>query len=627
MRLSGDGSCIHDANTRVPCRGFRGEVLVLNVTWGTLAVSAALRVLGYPLLAVSPVGSRGISAWVARVIGLREVCLEELGFIEFTDFSHETPVQLAVDFIGKSHLPDFARRLASNSTSPDFVARVLEVSVIREAQNSFDRLFQTLAVVRALGLHRAIVVTTNQWDRRILRGSGFKISVIRTPSFRGFIKAMGALSSRVTSAVRSMRRSTPVLSPIQMDDESYPHRVMMVLNRGFSYGGLYSYDYLYEHGTQDLDPHSLVHLALQSEYPDATPPILRFPLAGTTTRGIFRAFALLVRNWSFNWRPTKMALYFSMARTCVRGEEIARSLRSRYPNVGVAVLAYDLQTPMDVVIGLEAAGIESVAFNERPHCLFEESYSMAAKFLCVASADMSTVAMGAPHVAVSKSVATGMWRTDILLEKMGRPIGNGTQRDHVLVLPFDLASETGPCTPYLTSVQAVAGFLDDVFDLAEAYPIQHFIIRPKSINWWDDPRIARQVARLAASPNCTVSSDYSRMHLQYELCASARLVIGKPTSLIEESLALGIPCIIHDFTPTSRGYFIGSWKHIPRALWALSRDEWLDRVGDLIQGTPTTDTLSAFHSSTQFFGDLNDGCVQERMRALVRGILEGKPPS
>ena len=151
-----------------------------------------------PLFAVSPLSPTGLSAWVARRIGLREVCVEELGFIEFTDVNPETPVQRTVDFIGQSHVSDFAQRLASRSSSPDFVARVLEVSVLRDAQSRFHDLFQVLVASRILGLDSALVVSVDPWVRRILRGSDLNVSVVRTPSFRAFGKAVRMLRRALT---------------------------------------------------------------------------------------------------------------------------------------------------------------------------------------------------------------------------------------------------------------------------------------------------------------------------------------------------------------------------------------------------------------------------------------------
>jgi len=302
---------------------------------------------------------------------------------------------------------------------------------------------------------------------------------------------------------------------------------------------------------------------------------------------------------------------------------MSKSLRSEYPIARVAVLAFDLQVPMDVLLALEFAGVTTVALNERPHTLFERAVAFGAKRMLVSSEKLSEVALAAPHVATASALPIGMWRTDLLVDSMRasrRRLDSPGQ--HILILPMNLAAHGACGLPFITSPAAVAGFLRDMSALAEAWPHEHFVLRAKTLDWWNDARLSREVSRFESLANCSVSAEYSRMYVQYELCASAKLVIGKPTSLIEEALAVGVPSILHDFSPTSSGYYSGTWRHVPREFWALSRVELATKVGEVLSGLNVEVRNAAMSEVRGTLGSRSDGHVRERVRSLIRHMLQ-----
>ena len=597
--------------------------IVLDLTPASLIAVTVLRVARVQPYVIQPLPASGIMGQIARGLGVSYADAESLGFVEFSELSRETPAQLALREFGRRRYRRFISRLSSDAVDPQFVERVLEVALLREAQLRSDRLFVALLTGLALGERGAVLVTVDPWDSRILRNSGIRVSVLRLPSFTRVATKLKMAWQTWSPSVRRRPRE-------MHDDEAStsPHadhsaRVILVLNRGMSYGRMFSYDYLYEAGSRDLSQESIAHLSLLEGSPSTSPPIRLFPHAGSSPRSLLRAAWLTAKCIDMGTRVSELPIYYFLARTILRSRTMSRVLRTEYPAAKVAVLAYDLQVPMDVLLALEFAGVTTVALNERPHSLFETAVAFGAKRLLVASEKLSDVALDAPHVAIASTTTTGMWRTDLLVDRM-RATGVGvTQPDqHILVLPFGLAAHGSRDLPFLFSPAAVAGFLSDITALAEAWPRERFVIRAKTLDWLKDARIAGEVDRFESLANCVVSTDYSRMYVQYELCASAKLVLGKPTSLIEEALAVGVPCILHDFSPTSSSYYLETWRHVPREFWALSRAELLTKTGDVLSGLNIEARNAAMSNVRSTLGGKNDGHVRERVRSLVRDMVQ-----
>ena len=87
-------------------------------------------------------------------------------------------------------------------------------------------------------------------------------------------------------------------------------------------------------------------------------------------------------------------------------------------------------------------------------------------------------------------------------------------------------------------------------------------------DWVVDERFSGIAARINALPNIKVNCNYGSLNESYRLCAAADLVIAKHTSLVDEVLAPGIPCVLHDYTSNSHELARAAVAYLPRRLWA-----------------------------------------------------------
>ena len=231
-----------------------------------------------------------------------------------------------------------------------------------------------------------------------------------------------------------------------------------------------------------------------------------------------------------------------------------------------------------------------------------------------------------------RSIPTGMWRTDFLHEYKTSNFPSDvdehlrTGQKLVVALPPHAGPRVGwDGNPLATGAAAINHFLQGLADLAEDVTELKIIIRGKNDNWVEDVRFAATAARIGRLPNITVSRDYGRRNESYRLCAKASLIIAKYTSLVDEALAVGIPCVVHDFTANSRDFIRPAVPYLPRRIWAEDEQELREGVEFALR----TDG-AAFKGwwephRTRLYGHLNDGHVRERSRATMASLTrEGR---
>ena len=142
-------------------------------------------------------------------------------------------------------------------------------------------------------------------------------------------------------------------------------------------------------------------------------------------------------------------------------------------------------------------------------------------------------------------------------------------RHQEVALPYHVERGVGwSGDPIATDFSSVLHFIEDIADLASERPDLRIVIRGKNDDWISDHRFAAARSRTESLPNLSVSREYGRLNETYRLCANAHLIIAKHTSLVDEALALGIPCVLHDYTSNSRGYARLAVEYLPRRLWA-----------------------------------------------------------
>ena len=122
-------------------------------------------------------------------------------------------------------------------------------------------------------------------------------------------------------------------------------------------------------------------------------------------------------------------------------------------------------------------------------------------------------------------------------------------------------------------------------------------------------------------PNIVVSRDYETFNESYRLCAWADLVIAKHTSVVDEVLSVGVPCVAHDYTPNSKDLSRLLVPYLPRDIWAEDFNELRGRIA-LALTNEGRDFYRLWEPHRMaLYGDFSDGHVRSRARAIFELML------
>ena len=396
-------------------------------------------------------------------------------------------------------------------------------------------------------------------------------------------------------------------------------QALVVLNRDIMYGSLYSYEDLLPCDSTSMWSIGQVRFLSRTGgalsngmHADAYPtPKSQMAIALTSVNKLIR-LVLSPRSIRTGWHEHVLQQ---------RVADVARVLRHRYPHTRAALLAFDTQIPVYLVAGLEYAGIRTVALQERPAIAFDHAASSIAGTILSASTFFADALRDSPVVSSKNVIPVGMWRTDLLQTEL-QVARTGTTQDRPTVLACPYHAEPPlhrPSDPMCTSIETLTSFLSDIIALAERHNDVHFIVRAKNADWLLDSRTATERDALTQLGNVSLDDNYSTLNRTYKLAAHSSLIIAKPTSLIDEALACGIRCVVHDYTHNASNYSSSLLTYLPRRLWALDRAELFAKVQEML-----TDNVGGPDVSDPdleaIYGFWADGKVRQRIHAYLDGI-------
>ena len=582
----------------------------------------------------SPAGER-----LLRAFGVREIDLDSVSMLPTDPDSTEGPVRRGIAALERTDLDPLADWFAGTHAGAANASGLLRNALVREVAGRTVDAFYAQLWARSRGYASTVFVGATPWDRLLLQDRELGYRVVGSVS-----RALAAVAASAHQLRPSLDRRTaegggPDLLadlPITRDGDrdwaaasAETGSVLFVLNISTVFGGLYSYDHVFTDDPRSpLNARNVVAMAANGGPRNPQGVRQGYPSAGSRRRRLLRATLLSVKALARFRRRYPVAQVRRLAAVCAQAEGQAVELRTRFPRARIAILSYDLQIPIALILALESAGIRTVALNERPLSSVVVSQPIAVSTLLTAGPVFSDAAAHSPSVAVREAPAVGMWRTDLIREYgpqglEGWDLAAVDGRRRVLVLPYHLESGSRlPTNPIATSAASVRQFLADVLDLVEDRGDIYVVIRGKNDRWLDDPRCADIAARIAASDAVGVSRRYDRLNESYRLVAGAELIVAKYTSLVDEALACDIPSIVHDYTVNSRDVARPVVRYLPRELWALDADELRTRVDwALADGGRGFREYWAPHRAA-VFGDLADGEVRARARRAMTDLLQ-----
>lgn len=568
-----------------------------------------------------------------QALGARPVDIAAVKHFKVGPRSTEGPIERALPRLQRPDVDVVIEHLAQGHPTPHATAILSSAVIAAVARHNLDA-FYVEAWARSHDWTNTSFVVSSHWQHLLLEGESYSVGgrgdasiAVVLDAGRYIVRKMAsALARSHTPASVETHATRPGVAPWRPNPEARGP-VLFVLNKGLTYGGLYSYDHVLDGDPESvLSVDRVVTMAATGGKANPEGIVWGYPRLGpapTRAWARLRLFVGCVRaagfaSWSMSWL---------LAGVSARAKERAFALARDLPDVSVAVLAYDLQVPLDLVLALESSGVRTVALNERPLSLVMRSQPLATHTLLTASTWFSDQALHSPSAAVSLPVAVGMWRTDLMVhyaDQEPHPIvarARSEYRSVIVALPYHV-SDHASANPLATSSLSVRHFLTDILDIAEKHPKVVIVIRGKDAAWLEHDAFSDVVVRSRTLSNVIVSDDYGQFNESYRLVAGADLVIAKYTSLVDEALALGIPCIVHDYTPTTRDVARPVVSYLPEEAWVENQGELSMRVEAVLADGGRGYRARWEPQRLKIFGDLADGCVAQRARHEILRLVE-----
>ena len=575
------------------------------------------------------------SPWMARLD------LTALGSLDLTSRGPEEAANGCIRLVDGWQVSELNSLLIRLAKCPVDAEAVLRVALLRRLTASSADAFTIDTWVRSTEPRSVAIFARSWWDAALLRSylvprvKVFDASHRVNFLFRRVSEALTNARIRVFGALRDLSWFGSQLSSDKSPEVEIEYQplaglpskagVAMFLPKGLSYSTLYSYDFWTS--PVPSSPISSKQLTFFSRLPARDPqgqPCAPYPQTAGVWTDLRATIGLLRRIPLRIIMKTRWRVLWNQCATVARAQSLALALRRDLPNAGLAVFSFEIQIPQDLVLALKIGGIQSAAVSERPALLFRSIAPYAVDVLFTAGPAFSCAVQESSAVFASSTTAVGLWRTDLVFEarekqrpKLLSELRSGF-RHVVLVLPFELHPDEDPSTyPLVTGVAAITDFLQDILRLATKMNDTLFVIRGKTDRWLSEPSCAQMVSRVCVQRNLLVDRDYVTPGRTYELAAFADAVVARPTSLVDELLAIGLPCVVHDFTRNATNLARSTYSYLPRMVWAESWDELETRLEFALEDGGKHFRTQWEPDRTRLFGDLSDGSVRHRVRDLL----------
>lgn len=614
-------------------------LVVQDLGLRTLPLAVARTLGGWDVRYLNSRLNGRLSRRILRRLSISPVDLESEERIELREHSYDAPIYAAHDLVQSLRLDPVLDYLASRYSDVPHARAAFAVALVKATTADALGTFLTDAWLNTRKYGRAEVLARTTIEATLLRRlkTPAKVRTARQPEVRW---------DRFNRLVQRSKREN-VLSPDTATDSASagsdsPNAsntidpaaalVLMVFNKGDTYGSLYAYDHLFS-----TDPASPLHRDMTALLSQSGGPLngggiaAPFPMGGSwiTRRRDARLIHRTLREHAGPSVPDRVLSI--LAHLCAQIDSTADLLRITYPAARVACLMFEIQVPAYLSLAFDVAGIRTVALHERPETAFEHASPVITHTILAGSPLLARALSESWSTAIEVIEPIGMWRTDLLRDAVSAPwpgIGDPAGlkgRRLVVALPYHVAHDHGrPGDPIATAVQTMDHFLTDMTRIADAFPEVFVMVRAKNADWVNDPRLALTVNAVCSRQNMAISTDYASLNESYRLCANADLVVGKATSLLDECLALRIPAVIHDYTQNSRGSRRSILGYLPREIWALDQDELMSRVSFALGNNGSSFRTWWEPHRHRIYGELNDGDVRRRSRNYICALVESR---
>ena len=216
-----------------------------------------------------------------------------------------------------------------------------------------------------------------------------------------------------------------------------------------------------------------------------------------------------------------------------------------YKKAKIALIGYDILFPKALSLSLESLNIKTICVSERFIIPYINKHTFNFDTVFSISDSCSKKIIDSNRLLANNIFPVGQVRTDHFFDECNL---RSKFKERVLILDFNIEAD-----PELekfkvdTNWKNDINFRNEILSLAEANLEIEFIFRGKNCDWYKNKYHEAVIKKVDSLPNVSVDTDYTYNYWKsYNLCASANLIIARPTSLAEECVSKGMDVIVVD---------------------------------------------------------------------------------
>tara|TARA_B110000008_G_scaffold276106_1_gene314817 strand:- start:1810 stop:3690 length:1881 start_codon:yes stop_codon:yes gene_type:complete len=281
-----------------------------------------------------------------------------------------------------------------------------------------------------------------------------------------------------------------------------------------------------------------------------------------------------------------------------------------YSDSKIALVGYDMLFPIGLSLALEHYKIHTVAAQERllPPITNDQAYILHT-YLNISN--FHVFDFGAEDdIYVKNRFAVGQIRTDHFFDNF-KSIKK-LRELRVIFLDYQIGTkDQQQFSPFLNWKNDIK-LRNDILDLAEMFPNVEFIFRGKDCNWLNNEFHHEVIIRAKRLENVVVDTNYDENFRSYHLCASADLIIARPTSLAEECVSAGMNVIVLDYGINYHNQ-VSRWIPELKDYHCHSFDHLKNMMSDFIKKGFIVSESEKNLIKERIFSNLTDGNVRNRV--------------
>jgi hypothetical protein len=444
------------------------------------------------------------------------------------------------------------------------------------------------------GGSRVILVTRSRTRQKILN-SLTSIRVICVPFSDWPVK----LSKSLRFGSHNSHEQALAQIPSEQHSMDSP-RVIFFPHKGLNYGNLYPWEqYFSDDPSSPCHPLNLLNLDYQLNGGSLYRPL---PFVKALLKMIPRCLGLIPLLSS----ATSYQRFHFLLRAIRLGAEVRtliHRLHTIAPGTSTALFSYEMLTPASLSLALKAAGVTRIANLERSSVSLT-GLPVLVDVLLVPNDTVEDRLRSYSLCSARTFIKVGHWRTDYIFEALNSP-----PKCDVLVLPYHVDNECDQ--NWVDPVTSCANFdqhMRTIIKLCMSHPQLDFVVRTKDLRWVTLEGLADLVQQIESCPNLSIANNYSQKAFSYALASSARLAIGRFSSIHEEILDFGTPVLIDNRSVLFDRQFQTKHLTLPADSVCDSEEALLNRANAILSENPTLLTRR---------NDLCDGQVRRRIVQVI----------